>query len=70
MLKIGQKYRHYKGNEYEIIAFAKHSENEEELVIYRDCSDAAKTWARPRAMFEEVVEIEGKLIPRFTPLGE
>lgn len=68
MLKIGNRYRHYKGNEYEIIAFARHSENEGELVIYRDLSDASKTWARPRVMFEETVEIEGKVVPRFTPL--
>jgi hypothetical protein len=68
MLKIGNKYRHYKGGEYEIIAFARHSEHEEELVIYRDLSDAAKTWARPRAMFEEAVEVDGTVMPRFTLL--
>lgn len=68
MLKIGNKYRHYKGGEYEIIAFAKHSETEEELVIYRDLSDASKVWARPHTMFEETVEFGGTLVPRFVPL--
>ncbi|MES2006512.1 MAG: DUF1653 domain-containing protein [Patescibacteria group bacterium] len=68
MLKIGGKYRHYKGNEYQIIAFAKHSETEEPLVIYQDLSDNEKIWARPRAMFEEEVEVEGKKMLRFTPI--
>lgn len=69
MLTIGARYKHYKGNEYVIISFAKHSETLEEMVIYQDCADSAKVWARPRAMFEEEVEIEGKMTPRFTPLS-
>ncbi len=67
--EIGKRYRHYKGNEYEVIYIAKHTETEEELVIYRAISDPNKIWARPRAMFEEEVEIEGKMMPRFTPIG-
>ena len=66
MPKVGGKYRHYKGNEYIVIAFAKHSETEEDLVVYQDLKYPEKVWARPRAMFEEEVEIEGKKMPRFT----
>ncbi len=67
--EIGKKYRHYKGNEYTIIAIARSSENiEEEFVIYQDLSDPSKVWARPRDMFEEEVEIEGKKMLRFTPI--
>lgn len=64
---VGKKYRHYKGNEYQVLALARNSENiDEELVIYQDLSDASKIWARPRPMFEEDIEIEGKLKPRFS----
>ena len=69
--KVGGKYRHYKGNQYQILAIARSSENVgEELVVYQDLSDASKIWARPRAMFEEEVEVEGRRMPRFTYLGE
>ncbi len=68
--EIGKKYRHYKGNEYEVIAIARSSEDiEQELVIYQDLSDESKIWARPRAMFEEEVEVEGARVPRFVLIG-
>jgi hypothetical protein len=67
---VGKKYRHYKGNEYVVLNIARSSENiEEEFVIYQDASDASKVWARPKAMFEEEVEIEGRLVPRFALVG-
>ena len=67
--RVGGKYRHYKGNEYQILNIARSSENiEEELVVYQDLSDASKVWARPRAMFEEEIEVEGKKMQRFTPI--
>jgi len=68
MIKIGGTYRHYKGNEYEVLYIAKHTETEEELVVYRALKDPEKIWARLRAMFEEEVEIEGKKMFRFTPI--
>ena len=68
--EIGKKYRHYKGNEYVVLAVAKSSENiEEELVVYQDLSDASKIWARPKDMFEEEIDIEGKVQPRFALIG-
>lgn len=47
---IGAKYRHFKGGEYEVMAVARHSENNEELVIYKSLSDS-QVWARPKSMF-------------------
>lgn len=68
MLKLG-KYRHYKGNEYEVLHVAKHTETEEDLVVYKAISDPEKVWVRPLTMFIEDVEIDGKIVPRFTYLG-
>lgn len=63
------KYRHYKGNEYEVIGFAKHSETLEELVIYKALYGERGTWARPLAMWENLIEVEGKTVKRFTFIG-
>jgi len=64
MLKLGQ-YQHYKGGKYEVIGIARHSETNEELVIYRALYGDRKIWARPLAIFLEEVEVKGKKIPRF-----
>lgn len=65
---IGSKYEHYKGNKYVVLDIAKHSETLEELVIYRDLSDESKVWARPKGMFCDYIERDGKRIKRFTRL--
>jgi hypothetical protein len=57
-------YRHYKGNLYEVIGVAKHSETEESLVVYRP-STSTQLWVRPQAMFVENVVVDGKTVPRF-----
>ncbi len=67
-IKLG-KYRHYKGNEYEVVGVAKHSETLEELVVYRALYGERGLWARPAAMFMEEVEIDGKKVPRFEFIG-
>ncbi|MEP4890353.1 MAG: DUF1653 domain-containing protein [Aliiglaciecola sp.] len=64
MLKVG-KYRHYKGNDYQVIGVAKHSEDESELVVYRPLYGEGKLWVRPLEMFIEEVVIDGKSTPRF-----
>jgi len=64
-VEVGQKYRHFKGHEYKVIAVAKHSEDLSELVIYQDLSEPNKIWARPREMFEEMVTKEGETFARF-----
>jgi len=68
MLKLG-KYRHYKGNEYEVIGVARHSDTLEELVVYRALYGEHELWARPAGMFEEVVEFDGKKVLRFEYIG-
>lgn len=64
-LEIGAKYKHYKGKNYRLIGVAKHSESLEELVIYQQLYGKSKLWARPKKMFLETVEVEGKKVPRF-----
>ncbi|GAC24508.1 conserved hypothetical protein [Paraglaciecola mesophila KMM 241] len=59
------KYRHYKGNDYEVIGVAKHSENESELVVYRPMYGERGLWVRPLSMFKETVEVNGQTVPRF-----
>ena len=58
-------YKHYKGNLYEVIDVAKHSETEEEHVVYRTLYGDYSLWVRPLAMFIETVELDGKQIARF-----
>ena len=67
-LKLG-KYQHYKGQNYEVIGVAKHSETLEELVVYRALYDDFELWVRPLKMFLEVVEYEGQILPRFKYIG-
>ncbi len=67
--EAGKKYRHYKGNEYVVLAIALNTESHrEELVVYQDLSDATKVWVRPKDMFEEAGEVDGKSVQRFTPI--
>jgi hypothetical protein len=63
-VKLG-KYQHYKGNYYEVIGVAKHSETLEELVVYRALYGEGGLWVRPLVMFIEQVEVDGKNISRF-----
>jgi len=59
------RYRHYKGNEYEVIGIAKHSETLEPMVVYRPLYGEGGLWVRPAVMFRENVTIDGKTQPRF-----
>jgi hypothetical protein len=59
------RYRHYKGREYTVIGTARHSETEEELVVYRQEYGDYGLWVRPAAMFAENVTVEGRSCPRF-----
>jgi len=63
-------YRHYKGNDYEVIGLAKHSEDESELVVYRPLYGEGGLWVRPLQMFVEMVEIDGQRLPRFAYKGK
>lgn len=63
------RYRHYKGDEVEVLGTAFHSETMEEFVIYKHVTGKRQGepywWVRPAAMFVEEVEVEGKRVPRF-----
>lgn len=67
-LQLG-RYRHFKGNEYVVMGVARHSETDEELVVYRQDYGERGLWVRPLAMFHETVEVDGKRVPRFEFLG-
>jgi hypothetical protein len=64
------KYRHYKGNDYQVIGVAKHSETEEDFVVYRALYGTGSLWVRPVEMFCEKIKIGGKLISRFEWIDE
>ena len=71
-MKLG-KYQHYKGNFYEVLGVARHSETLEELVVYRalyhhEVYGDNSLWVRPKAMFLETVVVEGKAVLRFMPI--
>lgn len=68
-LKLG-KYRHFKGNEYEVIGIAKDSETLKEMVVYRALYGEKELWIREKKMFLETVERDGKIQKRFTYIGE
>ena len=69
MIKLG-KYRHFKGNEYEVIGFARNSENSEQMVIYKALYDNGETWVRPLSMWNETVTYNGKLVKRFEYISD
>ena len=62
------RYRHFKGNEYQVIGVAQHSETLEPIVIYQALYGAGEIWVRPAAMWSEQVERDGYRGPRFTPV--
>ena len=68
-IKIG-RYRHFKGNEYEVLYLAKHSETLEPMVVYRALYGERGVWVRPASMWNETVERDGKEYQRFTYIGE
>ena len=63
-LKPG-RYRHFKGNEYDVIGVARHSETMEAMVVYRALHRESGLWVRPLSMFDEHVERDGYSGPRF-----
>jgi hypothetical protein len=64
------RYRHYKGKEYRVLGLARHSETEEELVVYQLLYGDFSWWVRPRKMFLEHVEVNGVSTPRFAYVAE
>ena len=64
------RYRHFKGNEYEVIGLARHSETQEEMVVYRALYGDFGLWVRPARMWNETVERDGKTFRRFTYIDQ
>lgn len=63
------RYRHYKGKDYIVIGVARHSETQEQVVVYRQDYGQRGLWVRPLAMFQETVEVNGESVPRFRYIG-
>ncbi|MBQ9845891.1 MAG: DUF1653 domain-containing protein [Oscillospiraceae bacterium] len=59
------RYRHFKGNEYEVLYVAKHSETLEEMVVYRALYGEHGVWVRPANMWDETITRDGKTFKRF-----
>ena len=69
-LKKG-KYRHFKGNEYQVVDIARCSETDAQLVIYKPLYDEGQgLWVRPLEMFLETIECDGKTFERFEYMGK
>jgi hypothetical protein len=68
-LKPG-RYRHYKGNHYQVIEVATHSETLEKLVVYRPLYGDQALWVRPLAMFSEQLQLDGETVDRFRFVGD
>lgn len=69
ILKPG-RYRHFKGNEYELLYVARHSETLEEMVVYRALYGEGGVWVRPADMWNEIIARNGVSVPRFSYLGK
>jgi hypothetical protein len=70
MVHVGALYTHYKGTVYKVLHIVRHSDTQEELVVYQDVEAPEKIWARAPSVFLEEIEVEGKRIPRFAPVGD
>ncbi len=64
------RYRHYKGREYEVLGVARHSETDEKLVVYRCLYGDRSLWVRPLERFVDIVQINGRDLPRFRYAGK
>ena len=64
------RYRHFKGNEYEVLGMATHSETFEPMVIYRALYGTHNLWVRPASMWNEMVTRDGVTRRRFTYIGD
>lgn len=69
MIQLG-KYQHFKGNYYQVLHIARHSETEETFVVYHPLDKKDDIWIRPLTMFNETILREGKSIQRFQFIGK
>lgn len=64
-IEINGIYRHYKGNFYKVLAVGKHTETNEDMVVYQALYGGNQIWCRPKSMWNEVIEINGSKLKRF-----
>lgn len=69
-LRIGGRYRHFKGKEYRVLHLARHSETLEPMVVYQQLYGERGVWVRPLSMFLETVERDGRVMDRFAEVEE
>lgn len=69
-IKIGKKYRHFKGNEYLVLHLAKHSETLEDMVVYQSLYGEKGIWVRHLSMFLDTKEVDGKIVNRFEEIDK
>lgn len=69
-IRIGKKYRHFKGNEYRVLHLAKDSETLEDLVVYQAVYGEKVVWVRPLEMFLGQKEVNGETVNRFEEIEE
>ena len=67
---IGKYYRHFKGKLYRVLHIAKHSETLEDIVVYQAMYGEKGIWVRPKSMFEEEIERDGRTFRRFEPISD
>lgn len=64
------RYRHFKGNEYEVLGIARHSETSSPMVVYKALYGDGGIWCRPADMWNEWIERDGKTVKRFERIEE
>lgn len=69
MIPLG-RYRHFKGNLYDVTGLARHSETGDWHVVYRPLYGEGELWVRPLAMFDETIERDGATVKRFAFVGK
>lgn len=69
ILKLG-RYKHFKGNYYDVIGVASHSETHEKFVVYCALYGKKSLWVRPYDMFTENIKLDDKIIPRYVFVGD
>lgn len=62
-------YEHYKGNKYQVVAIASHTETLEKMVVYKALYGAGEYWVRPISMWEELIDVGGEKVCRFKYWG-
>ena len=67
-MKPGDIVRHFKGKRYQILYFAKDSETQQDVVVYRALYGTRELWVRPAAMWNEEVTVDGRTVRRFAPV--